>query len=187
MKIAITGGIGSGKSFVCQYLRQRSVNIYDCDSAAKRLIRSSATIRTALTRLVGNDAYGSDGRLNKAVIAQFLLASESNAKAIDGIVHPAVADDFVRSGMVWMECAILYESGFDRLVNKVIVVTAPKELRIARIMQRDGISHERAQEWIDRQWPQDEVKRRADYEIVNDGQHDLDKQIDDILNSITRY
>lgn len=187
MKIAITGGIGSGKSFVCQRLKQRDVDIYDCDSAAKRLIRTSASIKMALTRLVGSDAYNADGRLNKAAIAQFLLASESNAKAIDDIVHPAVANDFVSSGMEWMECAILYESGFDRLVDKAIVVTAPEELRIARIMQRDGISHQRAQEWLDRQWPQDEVRRRADYEIVNDGRHDIDKQIDDILNSITRY
>lgn len=187
MKIAITGGIGSGKSYVCQRLKQRGVDIYDCDSAAKRLIRSSDEIKASLISLVGNDAYTGDGRFNKAAIAQFLLASESNAKAIDSIVHPAVAKDFEGSGYTWMECAILYESGFDRLVDKVIVVTAPETLRIERIVARDGISPERAQEWIARQWPQDEVRRRADYEITNDGQNDIDKQIDEIFKLTTSY
>lgn len=184
MKIAITGGIGSGKSFVCQRLANRGISIYDCDAAAKRLIRTSTEIHDRLCHLVGNEAYLPDGRLNKAAIAQFLLASESNAKAIDDIVHPAVAADFEASGEQWMECAILYESGFDRLVDRVVVVTAPEPLRLRRIMKRDNICEERAAEWLQRQWPQEDVRRRANYEIVNDGHADLDSQIDSIINNI---
>lgn len=183
MKIAITGGIGSGKSYVCKLLNNRGIDIYDCDSAAKRLIRSSTDIHNRLTDLIGSNTY-IDGKLNKAAVAEFLLASEANAKAIDNIVHPAVADDFEHSGMEWMECAILYESGFDRLVDKVIAVTAPMDIRIARIVNRDSISESKAKEWIARQMDQDEVARRADFTIVNDGTADLSSQIDNIINNI---
>ena len=189
MKVAITGGIGSGKSYVCKLLQQRGINIYDCDQAAKRLIRTSPDIRRQLTMLIGSEAYlGEDGQggwiLNKAVVAQFLLGSEANAHAIDDIVHPAVFHDFETSGMQWLESAILYESGMDKLVNRVIVVTAPQEVRIQRVMQRDGISREKVLEWMSRQWSQDEIRQRADYEIINDGQADLNKQIEQLLTSL---
>ena len=183
MKIGITGGIGSGKSYVCQRLIARGYEVYDCDSAAKRLMRTSPEIRQQLTALIGPDTYVND-QLNKAAVARFLLVSEENAKAIDTIVHPAVFRDFEASGIKWMESAILYESGAFRLVDKTIVVTAPEEVRIQRVMQRDNISREKVLEWMQRQLPQEEVRRRADYEIVNDGNTDLEKQVNKILRTM---
>jgi len=183
-RVAITGGIGSGKSYVCRLLNQRGISIYDCDAAAKRLMHNSQQLREQLTQLIGPDTY-INNVLNKAAVAQFLLASEDNAHAIDSIVHPAVAEDFCKSGLNWMECAILYESGFDQLVDLVIVVTAPEEVRIQRVMNRDGITSQKAQEWINRQWPQEEVLKRADYEICNDGKQPLTPQIDIIIQQIT--
>lgn len=180
-RIAITGGIGCGKSFVAEKLRERGIDVYDCDGAAKRLIAKSQDIHRRLTTLIGSNAYLPNGELNKAVVAEFLLASDDNNKEINDIVHPAVADDFIRSGVEWMECAILYESGFDRLVDKVVAVTAPEEVRVERIMKRDCISRQRALEWIKRQMPQDEVRRRADFEIINDGRQNVDCQLDKIL------
>ena len=180
MKIGITGGIGSGKSYVCQRLKAHGIDVYDCDAAAKRLIRTSTTIRQQLTALIGPEVYIGD-QLDKAVVAHFLLESEANAKAIDQIVHPAVFRDFEESGMEWMESAILYESGINQLVDRVIVVTAPEEIRIQRVMQRDGISREKTLQWIQRQWPQEEVRQRADYEIINDGKADIDEQIASLL------
>ena len=181
MKTGITGGIGSGKSYVCRRLQARGIEVYDCDTAAKRLIRTSPDIHQQLTQLIGLDTYDTDGRLNKAAVAQFLLRSEENAHAIDAIVHPAVFRDFEESGMQWMESAIMYESGIYRLVDRVIVVTAPQDIRIQRVMQRDGISREKVLEWMQRQWAQEDVRQRADYEIVNDGVADIDEQIDNIL------
>ena len=180
MKIGITGGIGSGKSYVCQRLKAHGIDVYDCDAAAKRLIRTSTTIRQQLTALIGPEVYIGD-QLDKAVVAHFLLESEANAKAIDQIVHPAVFRDFAESGMEWMESAILYESGINQLVDRVIVVTAPEEVRIQRVMQRDAISREKTLQWIQRQWPQEEVRQRADYEIINDGKADIDEQIARLL------
>ena len=193
MKTGITGGIGSGKSYVCKRLAARGIEVYDCDSAAKRLIRTSADIRQQLTALIGPDTYlpvsnGITGQpeylLNKAAVAKFLLESEQHAKAIDAIVHPAVFNDFEQSGQLWMESAILYESGINRLVDRVIVVTAPEEVRIHRVMQRDNISREKVMQWMDRQWPQEEIRRRADYEIVNDSVADIDEQIDTIMKKL---
>ena len=184
LKTGIAGGIGSGKSYVCKLLAQRGIEVYDCDAAAKRLIRTSQDIRQQLTELIGPETYQEDGSLNKAVVARFLLESETNAKAIDAIVHPAVFRDFEESGSLWMESAIMFESGAYRYVDRVVVVTAPEEVRIQRVMQRDGISREKVLEWLQRQWPQDEVRRRADYEIVNDGQADLPSQIERLLASL---
>ena len=154
MKIAVTGGIGSGKSYVCRHLAERGIRVYDCDAAAKRLMRTSATLQEKLRELVGEEVYH-DGQLVKPVMAAFLLASDENQKAVNAIVHPAVADDFKASGYDWMECAILFESGFDHLVECVICVTAPEE-----------------------------VRRRSDYEIVNDGLQDIGPQIDTIIQQI---
>lgn len=184
LKTGIAGGIGSGKSYVCKLLAERGIEVYDCDAAAKRLIRTSPDIRQQLTELIGPETYQEDGSLNKAVVACFLLESETNAKAIDAIVHPAVFRDFEESGSLWMESAIMFESGAYRYVDRVVVVTAPEEVRIQRVMQRDGISREKVLEWLQRQWPQDEVRRRADYEIVNDGQADLPSQIERFLASL---
>ena len=177
MKIGITGGIGSGKSYVCRLLSQRGIAVYDCDAAAKRLIRTSPRLRQQLLELIGS--------LEKADISRFLLASEENQQAVNAIVHPAVFEDFEKSGMQWMESAILFESGADKLVDKVVVVTAPEEVRIRRIMKRDSISREKALQWLERQWPQEQVRERADYEIVNDGEADLDAQVEKLLNKLT--
>ena len=178
MKIGITGGIGSGKSYVCQRLKARGIEVYDCDAAAKRLIRTSTALQQEIIQLVGS--------LDKAAMSRFLLANEGNQQALNNVIHPAVFRDFEESGMQWMESAILYESGISRLVDLVIVVTAPDEVRIQRVMQRDGITREKVQQWMDRQWPQNEVRCRADYEIVNDGSADIDSQIEAILMMISR-
>ena len=184
MRIAITGGIGSGKSYVCKRLSVLlGVQVYDCDKAAKRLMRTDATIIQQLTEAIGPDTYV-DGELNKAAVARFLLESEQNTSIVNHIVHPAVANDFLASGMNWMECAILYESGFDRFVDRVICVTAPHETRLRRVMERDLITHEKAEEWMAKQMPQEKVRKRADFEIVNDGQKDIDEQIYNILQSL---
>lgn len=186
VKVAVTGGIGSGKSYVCRLIERRGIHVYDCDSAAKRIMASSDEIKVALCRVVGDDVL-SEGRIDKAVLASYLLKSEKNAQQINRIVHPAVAEDFISSGYSWMECAILFSSGFDKLVDKVVCVTAPLEVRVDRIIRRDNISRDNALEWIGRQMPQEKVKTLSDYEIVNDGVLDVDIQIDKILASISGF
>ena len=186
MKIGIAGGIGSGKSYVCQYIRQQGFEVYDCDAAAKRLIRTSPEIRQQLTDLIGPETFSPDGEFNKAVVARFLLASERNAKAIDAIVHPAVFRDFEESGLQWLESGIMFESGIDRLMDAVVAVIAPKEIRIKRVMERDNISREKVLEWMDRLLPQREVIRRATYVIINDGNANIEQQLNKIIKQCNK-
>lgn len=183
--IAITGGIGSGKSYVCQLLKKRGIRVYDSDDAAKRLYHTDKQLQASLKRLVGNDVYQGDV-LQKRILAEFLLASEANKEALNNVIHPAVARDFLQSGKSWLESAILFDSGFYRRVrfDYTICVTAPLETRISRITERDGISRTKALEWINRQWAQEEVARRSDFVITNDGEKDIDAQIDKTLNSL---
>lgn len=182
-KVAITGGIGSGKSYVCERLRQHGIDIYDCDAAAKRLMRTSKKLIASISQLVGEDAY-SDGKLNKAAIARFMMESEDNIQKINQLVHPAVGRDFIRSQMRWMECAILFESGFQRYVDKVVCVTAPKETRIRRVMERDGIAREKVLEWMGKQLPQHIVAQRSDFVIVNDEVANVDEQVERLLTQL---
>ena len=172
MRYCLTGGIGAGKSYVCSLLREKGVEIYDTDNAAKRLIAQSPEIRRQLNELIGG--------LDKQTIAAFLLKSEENKLAINSIVHPAVIKDFLDSGYEWMECAIIYEAHLEQYVDKVIAVTAPREVRIERIMARDGITRKEAEQWIDAQYPQEKVAERADFVIINDGNKDLQKQIEEL-------
>ncbi len=183
MKTAITGGIGSGKSYVADLLRAKGIDVYDCDAAAKRLMRTSDSLKIQLQRLVGDDVY-KDGQLQKRVLATYILTGEKEKQAVNDIVHPAVAKDFEASGQSWLESAILFESGFDKRVqfDHTVCVSAPREVRISRIMQRDHIIREKAEAWIDAQMPQEETERRCDFVIHNDGRHDLDPQIIAIIN-----
>lgn len=184
MRYAITGGIGSGKSYVCQILNERGIEIYDCDNGAKRLMRESEELKKQLTQLIGPNTY-IDGTLNKAAVAQFLLASENNKQAINHIVHPAVIYDFYNSGLQWMESAIIFEAHLEHTIDKIICVVAPEDVRIQRIMARDSITKEKAKEWIDCQIPQEEAIRRSDYIIINDGTTPLLPQIDKLLTALT--
>ncbi|MCF0202117.1 MAG: dephospho-CoA kinase [Bacteroidaceae bacterium] len=180
MKIAITGGIGSGKSHVADMLRERGIQVYDCDRAAKRLM-NTPKLRQQLTTLLGEDAYYGDGRLNKAVVSQFIMQSEQNRLALGAIVHPAVAEDFLQSGLEWMESAILFESGFHNLVDKVVCLYAPMEVRLQRIMQRDNITRQQAMQWIQLQLSQEEMLKRSDYCILNYGRYNLIKQLSTLI------
>lgn len=184
MKIAITGGIGSGKSYVCRILEKQGIKVYDCDAEAKRLMRTDAELQAGLKQLVGEEVYSADGILQKPVLAQFILTSEANKQAVNDVVHPAVARDFEQSDCEWMESAILFDSGFDRRTHfdKVVCVSAPVAVRLQRIMQRDHISQEKAQQWIDAVMPQEELITRSDYEIVNDGVRDVEAQVVHLLN-----
>lgn len=176
MKIGIAGGIGSGKSYVARRLAQRGIKVYDCDSAAKRIMRSEV-IQQQLQELIGS-------KPDKQALTQYLLQSDDHARAINAIVHPAVFADFEQSGLEWLESGIMYESGANRYVDRVVVVTAPEEVRLQRIMQRDGISREQALQWLSRQWPQERVRQLAEFEIVNDGLTDIDKQLNNILEQL---
>ncbi len=158
IKLAITGGIGSGKSYIARQMTQLfGIPVYDSDANAKRLNEESPQIRQGLIDMVGSDVYDSEGHLCKARLAAFLFASEDNALRVNALIHPVVKTDFLRwaerqeAPVVAIETALLAESGIDRVVDKVIRVDAPLEVRIQRAMQRDGATREQVLARISRQ------------------------------------
>ena len=181
-KIAICGGIGSGKSTVCQMFAERGVAIYDSDSRAKALMNESEPLRKALMAEFGVECY-EGGVLNRPYLAQRVFASPEQLAKLNAIVHPAVKSDFLawadmQSGdYVILESAILYESGFDALVDKVVAVLAPLPLRVERAMQRDGASREQIEARIKAQMSDDELMARADFAIVNFQLEDVEKDV----------
>ena len=187
LKIGITGGIGSGKSYVSRLLEERGIPVYDTDSAAKRLMMERVDVHNALIALLGPDAYNADGTLNKPRIASFLFASPDNASRINAVVHPAVKTDFLawaseRCGVVAMECAILFEAGFSDVVDFVVSVEAPLQVRVQRAMKRDKTSEGNVLGRIKAQTTDEERRRHSQFVIENDGVLPLSPQIDKLVS-----
>lgn len=185
-RIAITGGIGSGKSYVCKLLADRGVKVYDCDAAAKRIMATDTALQANLNAVVGEEVF-IDGILQKPILAKFLLASEANKQAVNDVVHPAVAADFIASNYNWLESAILFDAKFNERINfdYIVCVIAPEDVRIERIAQRDGISHKQALQWIKRQMPQEEMAQKSNFIIINDGTSDFSAAIMSLLEAVS--
>ena len=175
--LGITGGIGSGKSYIADLLRNElGVPVYDCDSRAKALIEEDRLTRQELTSLLGPGVYR-DGHLDKAFLSAYVFENEKQAAQVNAIVHPAVLRDFGRwygthrqegkVGLVGMETALLYESGFHEHVDKVLFVRASEELRIRRAMNRNGAPRKDVERRISLQHAQD-FESQADYVIDNE-------------------
>lgn len=182
MKIAICGGIGSGKSTICRMFEERGVAIYDSDARAKTLMNESESLRAALIAEFGEECY-SDGVLNRTVLASKVFGSEEQLAKLNSIVHPAVKEDYLRwheeqeGDYTILESAILFESGFDVLVDKCVAVLAPLPLRIERAMQRDGATREQIESRIKAQMSDDELASRAGFAIVNFHLEDVEKDV----------
>lgn len=183
--IAITGGIGSGKSVVSDVLRCMGYCVYDSDREAKRLMNSSATLKTKITDTFGDESYV-NGELNRAHLAKIVFGNDEARLRLNQIVHPEVIADFRRfcasidSEVVFLETAILGESGMDKEVDDVWVVTAPEEMRIQRVISRDNTSVDAVRRRIEAQ--SNFVKSRKT--ITNDGETAILPQITRLLNGM---
>ena len=192
LKIGITGGIGSGKTYVARLLEQRGIPVYSTDAKAKRLMAASQDIRAGLTALAG-EVYRADGSLDKERLAAFLFASPLHVEKVNAIVHPVVRQDFLQwvarqsAPVVAMECAILYESGFENTVDKVITVSAPWNVRLCRAMKRDAAREEQIRKRMEHQLPDEELCARADFVVRNDGVTPLLPQLEQILAQLNAF
>ena len=136
MIVGITGGIGSGKSTVARALVQRGYTVYDCDQEAKRIIAENPNVQQKIIALLGEEAFV-DGNYNTSYVAKRVFADPDLLEKLNNIVHPEVALDILAKQPDFIESAILYESGMNALCEKIIVVDAPEEIRLARTIARD--------------------------------------------------
>ncbi len=183
MKIGVTGGIGSGKTLVCGIFEHLGIPVYRADPRARKLMESSQKIRQELTAMLGENIYKKD-RLDRQRLATLLFSDEELRRRVNALVHPEVFRDFEIwsssfSGKPYViqEAAILFESGADALLDQVINIYAPVEIRIARVMLRDGISREAVKARIRSQMSERERQRRASHTLVNDGKRMVVPQV----------
>lgn len=182
MQVGITGGIGSGKTTVCQLFAALGIPIYDADAAAKRLMTEDEALRKQLIGLFGEAVYvGSE--LNRPWIAEQVFKNKNLLNQLNALVHPSVARDTMawtdqqNAPYVLKEAALLIESGSYKVLDKLIVVSAPEELRITRVMARNQITRDEVLSRIQNQLPEAEKLQMADYIIINDGEHALLPQV----------
>ena len=189
IKVGITGGIGSGKSVVSDVIRLLGYPVYNSDIRAKELSDTDGDIRQSLVALFGPAIY-TDNHLNRPLLASHLFQNSSQRKAVNAIIHPVVFADFNKwcamqhTALVFAESAILVESGFSALMDKMIVVDAPHKLRLQRVVERDVVTMEQAQKRMEAQMDSVDLCKRADYVIYNDNEHLLISQIVDTINKL---
>ena len=190
IKIGITGGIGSGKSVVASLFQLLGVPVYIADEESKRLTNQSMTIRRQLIAHYGEAIYTAEG-LNKPLLAAKIFQDPAQRRIVNGIIHPEVKHHFEawaalqETPLCAIESAILFESGFDKVVDTHLMVYAPKALRIERATARDAASREAIQQRIESQMADEEKRKLADHLIYNDNQQPLIPQVTALIARLT--
>ena len=183
IKVGVTGGIGSGKTTVCRLFETMGAPVYYADPRAKYLMENDPQLKQKILALFGEEAY-LDEKLNRKHISSIVFDSPRKLEELNKIVHPAVEAD----GEAWMqdhnssayvikEAALLIQAGTHKKLDFVVLVTAPEEQRIRRVMSRDKVSREDVIKRMSNQWSQDEMSHFADFSINNDGKTMLIPQV----------
>lgn len=187
MKIGITGGIGSGKTTVASIFKKLGIPVYDADTRAKEIMVEDPDVRKAIIALAGEKTYDQTGALDRKYLADRVFHDDSLRKELNAIVHPAVHLDFRKwaekqenAPYVLDEAALIFESGGYRNLDRMILVTAPHEMRINRVMKRNGLDRASVEARIEAQWTDLEKLPLSDFVIVNDQQTSLIRQVMEI-------
>ena len=179
--LGVTGGIGSGKTTVCGFLQEKGARVFYADIEAKRLMQEDASVRAEITEAFGPEAYTDDGTLDRAVLADRVFGDAERLEQLNAIVHPRVFEAFEAAkeraaeegvDLLVHEAALLFEAGGDAHVDVTAAVVAPDADRVARVAERDDVAPEQVRARMGHQLPQDELRRRADHVIENDGSLD---------------
>lgn len=192
LRIAVTGGIGSGKSVVSHLLSLMGIPVYDCDSRAKALMESDIFIRQGLVRMFGEDCYDSAGHLNRSQLAARIFVDRNAIERVNSLVHPRVVSDFdawaeqQSAPMVAVETAILFESGMNEVVDRILLVWADAETCIKRVEGRDGMTRQNVQNRMNNQMPLDDLLLLCDYAVHNDGNEAVFPQVMEFIDIMKR-
>jgi dephospho-CoA kinase len=188
-RIGLTGGIGSGKSFIAQIIEHMGYPVYYSDARAKELTKSNPSIKTGLISLFGEEVYEGN-KLNAKLIASKIFHNDELRKKVNELIHPIVRADFENwalnqnSALVFNEAAILFETGSYRNFDATVLVCAPTELKIERVMNREKSSREAVLERMSKQWSDEDKMKLTDYSILNDNQTPILIQLEEIINNL---
>lgn len=184
LKIGITGGIGSGKSTVCNILKNLGVPVFSSDDVGKFLLNNDDYLKTQIKKIFDRDMYTSTGRLDRERMAKLVFNNPDELEKLNELVHPKVKAEFDswckkndKRPYVVKEAAILFETGLYREFNKMVTVFCSKEERIRRIMKRDNTTKGQIEKRMIQQMTDDERNKLADYILINDGVEDLLPQV----------
>lgn len=188
--IGITGGIGSGKSTVCEVFKLLGAPVFEADRVAGQLINTNSEIRKMLIELYGDEIYNTDNRINREKLAGIIFNNDTELDKVNKVIHPVVRNEYLnwvkqqKTKYVIHEAAILIESGFYKMMDYTILVSAPEEMRIERVIRRNGLTRENVISRMAKQWPDSEKRKFATIELVNDNKNLLIPQIIEIDNKI---
>jgi dephospho-CoA kinase len=191
--IGITGGIGSGKSTVCKVFRHLGVPIFEADLVAKELINSNSEIKTKLIRLFGEGIYIPNKGVDRKKLANIIFNDNIQLAKVNELVHPVVRNEFENwvkkqnTPYIIHEAAILFESGFYKIMDFTILVSAPESQRVERVIKRDGTSEKQVKERMEKQWSDAKKKQLASVEIKNADNDLIIPQVVKIDTQINRY
>lgn len=175
LQIGITGGIGSGKTLVSKIFACLGIPVYDADSHAKELMTTDGILVSQIKKEFGDLSYLSDGTLNRKYLSEVVFNNQERLDVLNKLVHPRVGENYTqwvkrhnKKAYVLKEAALLFETGSYQALDKIIVVHAPEEVRIKRVMHRDGRAEQQVREIIRKQMSEEEKLKRADFIIHND-------------------
>ncbi|PIY08598.1 MAG: dephospho-CoA kinase [Flexibacter sp. CG_4_10_14_3_um_filter_32_15] len=189
LQLGITGGIGAGKSTVCKIFETLGIAVYDADTRAKLVMTTDKILKQELKKAFGEEVYLSENEINRDFLVKTVFSNQDNnekVKLLNSIVHPAVGRDYqnwynenaAKSPYLLKEAALMFESDSYKVLDAIIVVHAPLEERIKRVLQRDSHrTEEQIKAIISKQLPESEKLKRADFVIYNDASHSLIKQV----------
>jgi dephospho-CoA kinase len=189
MLLGLTGGIGTGKSIVAKIFENLGCVVFNSDDVAKQLYFDKA-IKTKVQELLGEASYLADNTIDRKYISAMIFSNNDLREALNKIIHPAVSEKFKefidkhKNKTIVKETALLFEANLNKQVDKVILVTCDEELRIKRVMKRDGLSYLEVQKKMKAQMPEQEKEKRADFIIHNNDEEFLITQVLAILKKI---
>jgi dephospho-CoA kinase len=193
--VGLTGGIGCGKSEVRKRLKKAGVRVIDADTLAKEIAEKNPAVVATIKKEFGSDIYGADGKLQRKKLAAIVFNDSTKLAALNAIIHPRVIGTVEREidalreqgeKLVVVEAALHYEVNWNEAMDVMVVVSAPMEQRIPRVMQRDGVDEAAVHRRIATQLPIEEKVKRADFVIENDGDlKALDEKVDILLAKLS--
>nr|WP_276900544.1 dephospho-CoA kinase [Pedobacter kyonggii] len=184
-KVGITGGIGSGKTTVCKVFEVLGIPVFYADTAAKEIMYKDALLVEGIKSAFGNESYFEDGKLNNKHIAGIVFNNEDALAKLNALVHPAVFRAFdtweaaipASTPYTLKEAALLFESGSYKMCDTTILVTAPYEIKMKRVMLRDGVTAAQVKARMDKQLSDEEKSKMANHFIINDEQESIIEQV----------